>query len=49
MEFKVLKCLIQRDYTELLQTFGIDQKKTLFEVEKYLGRKLQKPEPTNAQ
>jgi len=40
MEFKVLKCLIEHNYDDLLKLFGIDKKKTLFEVEKFLGRKL---------
>jgi hypothetical protein len=45
-EFLVLKCLLDGNYDDLLKSFGIDKKKTTFEVEKYLGRKLQKaPEP----
>jgi hypothetical protein len=45
-EFLVLKCILDGNYDELLRSFGIDKKKTTFEVEKYLGRKLHKtPEP----
>ena len=40
MEFKVLKCLIEDDYDDLLKSFGIDKKKALFEVERFLGKKL---------
>ena len=43
MEFKVLKCLIEDNYDDLLKLFGIDKNKAVFEVEKMLGRKLNKP------
>jgi hypothetical protein len=39
MEFKVLKCLIENDYDEILKQFGIDKNKAAFEAERYLGRK----------
>jgi hypothetical protein len=39
MEFKVLKCLIENNYDEILKQFGIDKNKASFEVERYLGRK----------
>jgi hypothetical protein len=41
MEFKVLKCLIENDYDEILKQFGIDKNKAAFEAERYLGRKSQ--------
>jgi len=44
MEFKVLKCLIDDDYDELLKQFGIDKQKAAFDVERYLGRKLNRPQ-----
>ena len=43
MEFKVLKCLIENNYDEILKQFGIDKNKAAFEVERYLWRKFQKP------
>ena len=44
MEFKVLKCLIDNNYDDLLTQFGIDKNKATFEVERYLGRKLNRPQ-----
>jgi hypothetical protein len=44
MEFKVLKCLFEKNYDSLLKQFGIDKNKAVFEVERYLGRKLRQPE-----
>ena len=44
MEFKVLKCLFEDNYDSLLKQFGIDKNKAIFEVEKYLGKKLRQPE-----
>lgn len=35
-----MKCLIEDDYDDLLKSFGIDKKKALFEVERFLGKKL---------
>ena len=32
------------NYDELLKLFGFDQNKTLFEVERVLGRKLERPQ-----
>lgn len=43
MEFKVLKCLLEDNYDALLKQFGIDKNKAVFEVERYLGRKLNRP------
>jgi hypothetical protein len=43
MEFKVLKCLLENNFDDLLKQFGIDKKKAVFDVEKYLGRKLNRP------
>jgi hypothetical protein len=43
MEFKVLKCLIDNNYDDLLRQFGIDKNKALFEVERFLGRKVNRP------
>lgn len=40
MEFKVLKCLFEKNYDGLLKQFGIDKNKALFEVERVLGRKV---------
>jgi hypothetical protein len=40
MEFKVLKCLVDENYDSLLKQFGIDKNKAIFEVEKFLGRKI---------
>jgi hypothetical protein len=39
-EFKVLKCIIENDYDALLKQYGIDKKKATFEVERFLGKKL---------
>ena len=44
LEFKALKCLLSDNYDELLKLFGFDQNKTLFEVERVLGRKLERPQ-----
>jgi len=45
-EFKVMKCLIENNYDALLKQFGIDKNKAIFEVEKFLGRKLNRqPDP----
>lgn len=35
-----MKSIIQSDYDDLLKLFSIDKKKALFEVERYLGKKL---------
>jgi hypothetical protein len=43
MEYKVLKCLIEDNYTDLLKQFGIDENKAVFEVERYLGKKVNRP------
>jgi len=43
VEFKVLKCLLEENYDALLKQFGIDKNKAQFEVERFLGRKLNKP------
>jgi hypothetical protein len=39
-EFKVLKCIIENEYDPLLKQYGIDKKKTTFEVERFLGKKI---------
>jgi len=44
MEFKVLKCLIEENYTDVLKQFGIDENKAVFEVERYLGKKVNRPQ-----
>lgn len=49
MEFKVLKCLIEKNYDDLLKQFGIDKNKATFEVERYLGRKLNRPQENQPQ
>jgi hypothetical protein len=43
MEFKVLKCLLVEKFDDLLKEFGIDKNKAAIEVERYLGRKIQRP------
>jgi hypothetical protein len=43
MEFTVMKCIFKQNYTELLKKFGIDKVKTTYEVEKFLGRKINQP------
>ena len=48
VEFKVLKCLLEENYDALLKQFGIDKKKTIFEVERFLGRKLNRPKEEQA-
>lgn len=40
MEFKALKSLSTKRYDDLFKLFGFDKTKTIYEVEKYLGRKL---------
>ena len=49
MEFKVLKCLIENNYDDLLKQFGIDKNKAAFEVERYLGRKVNRPQENQQQ
>lgn len=44
MEFKVLKCLLEENFDDLLKEFGIDKNKAAFEVERYLGRKINRPQ-----
>lgn len=43
MEFRVIKCLLEGNYDDLLKSFGVDKNKALFELEQYLGRKVVKP------
>lgn len=49
MEFKVLNCLLEGNYDDLLKQFGIDKNKAAFEVERYLGRKLNRPQESQQQ
>lgn len=49
MEFRVIKCLLEGNFDDLLKSFGVDKNKTLFEVERYLGRKVAKPQPEVSQ
>jgi hypothetical protein len=44
MEFKTLKCLLDNNYDGILKEFGIDKNKATFEVERYLGKKLNRPQ-----
>ena len=44
MEFKVLRCLFENNYDPLLKQWGIDKKKAMFEVERFLGRKINRPQ-----
>ena len=39
-----MKCIYKRQYDDLLKIFGYDKKKIVQEVEKYLGKRLLKPE-----
>ena len=48
VEFKVLKCLLEENYDALLKQFGIDKNKAVFEVERFLGRKLNRPKEEQA-
>jgi hypothetical protein len=48
VEFKVLKCLLEENYDALLKEFGIDKKKAVFEVERFLGRKLNRAKEEQA-
>jgi len=49
MEFTVMKCIHKTQYGELLRMFGFDKKRTLQEVERYLGRKLARPNQEQTQ
>lgn len=49
MEFRVIKCLLEGNYDDLLKSFGVDKNKALFELEQYLGRKVVKPQPEVSQ
>lgn len=42
LEYLAIRAMVLRDHTELLKEFGIDQKKITFEVERYLGKQIQK-------
>ena len=44
-----MKCLIENNYDDLLKQFGIDKNKAAFEVERYLGRKLNRPQENQQQ
>lgn len=43
MEFTVISSLFKNNYNDLFKLFGFDKNKIIYEVEKYLGRKLNKP------
>ena len=51
LEYTVLKSIHTKKFDELLKLFGYDKTKVVMEVEKALGRKLQKPkaEPASQQ
>ena len=49
MEYTVMKCLHKNQYDELFKMFGFDKKRTIHEVERYLGRKLAKPNQDQSQ
>lgn len=38
-----MKCIFKNQYDELLKMFGFDKTRIVTEVEKYLGKKLAKP------
>jgi len=44
MEFVALNCLHLKQYDELFRMFGFDKTKLTFEVEKFLGRKIARPQ-----
>ena len=48
VEFKVLKCLLEENYDALLKQFGIDKNKAVFEVERFLGKKLNRQKEEQA-
>jgi hypothetical protein len=43
LEFTAIKCIYKANYDELFKLFGFDRNKVVYEVEKYLGKKLVKP------
>ena len=45
MEFIALKCLFKNSFDNIYSAFGFDKVKILTEVEKFLGKKLNKPPP----
>jgi hypothetical protein len=45
MEYTAMKCIYLNKYDDLLKMFGFDKSKVIGEVEKYLGRKISKPNP----
>ena len=44
MEFVAIKSVLNHNYNDLLKMFGFDKNKIMYDVEKYLGRKLSKPQ-----
>ena len=49
VEYKVLKCMFEENYDNLLKQFGIDRNKAVFEVERFLGRKLNRHQDNQQQ
>lgn len=43
IEFTAIKCIFKNKYDDLFKLFGFDKNKVVYEVEKYLGKKLAKP------
>lgn len=43
MEMVALKCRFYKNYDELLKMFGFEKNKVVTEVERFLGKKLNKP------
>lgn len=42
MEFVAIKSILKNNYDGLLKMFGYDKNKIIYDVEKYLGRKIVK-------
>ncbi len=43
LEFTAIKCIHKNKFDDLFKLFGFDKNKVVYEVEKYLGKKLAKP------
>ena len=43
MEFTAMKCVFFNKFDDLFKMFGFDKTKVVAEVERYLGKRLNKP------
>lgn len=43
LEFTAIKCIYKNKYDDLFKLFGFDRSKVISEVEKYLGKKIPRP------